>query len=69
MKNDSKKIAKDVIELEIKGLKKLKKIINSSFNKRISGLLSSGIWSIVTTLSICLLLNVKGIDKDNFILF
>tara|TARA_B100001248_G_C27368234_1_gene450213 strand:- start:549 stop:1517 length:969 start_codon:yes stop_codon:yes gene_type:complete len=35
MKNDSKKIAKDVIELEIKGLKKLKKIINSSFNKAV----------------------------------
>ncbi len=32
MKNDLKKIAKNVIELEIKGLKKLKKSINSSFN-------------------------------------
>ena len=32
MKKDTKKIAKDVIELEIKGLKKLKKFINSSFN-------------------------------------
>jgi len=32
MKKDTKKIAKDVIELEIKGLKKLKKFINSSFS-------------------------------------
>ncbi len=32
MKKDHKKIAKNVIELEIKGLKKLKRYINSSFN-------------------------------------
>jgi len=31
MKNNLKKIAKNVIELEIKGLRKLKKFINSSF--------------------------------------
>jgi|TARA_Y200000002_G_scaffold359694_1_gene344161 arabinose-5-phosphate isomerase len=35
MKNDLKKIAKEVIELEIKGLKKLKKFINSSFNQAV----------------------------------
>ena len=35
MKNDYKKIAKNVIELEIKGLKKLKKSINSSFNNAV----------------------------------
>ncbi len=35
MKNDYKKIAKRVIELEIKGLKKLKKFINSSFNSAV----------------------------------
>ena len=35
MKNDLKKIAKNVIELEINGLKKLKKYINSSFNNAV----------------------------------
>ena len=35
MKNDYKKIAKKVIELEIKGLKKLKRFINSSFNNAV----------------------------------
>tara|TARA_B100000886_G_scaffold72069_1_gene46111 strand:- start:1298 stop:2266 length:969 start_codon:yes stop_codon:yes gene_type:complete len=35
MKNDLKKIAKNVIELEIKGLVKLKKFINSSFNNAV----------------------------------
>ena len=35
MKNDLKKIAKEVIELETKGLKKLKKFINSSFNQAV----------------------------------
>ena len=38
MKNDLKKIAKDVIELEIKGLKKLKRFINSSFNKAVEAI-------------------------------
>ena len=32
MKNNLKKIGKDVIDLEIKGLTKLKKSINSSFD-------------------------------------
>ena len=35
MKRDLKKIAKNVIELEIKGLKKLKRYINSSFNNAV----------------------------------
>ena len=35
MKNDYKKIARKVIELEIKGLKKLKNFINSSFNNAV----------------------------------
>lgn len=35
MKNDLKKIAKEVIELEIKGLKRLKKFINSSFSQAV----------------------------------
>ena len=35
MKNDYKSIAKKVIELEIKGLKKLRRFINSSFNKAV----------------------------------
>ena len=35
MKNDYKKIAGKVIELEIKALKKLKKNINYSFNKAV----------------------------------
>ena len=35
MKNNLKKIAKNVIELEINGLKKLKKYINSSFNNAV----------------------------------
>ena len=35
MKNDYKKIAGKVIELEIKALKKLKKYINFSFNKAV----------------------------------
>ena len=38
MKNDIKKIAKNVIELEIKGLKKLKKFINSSFVKALEAI-------------------------------
>jgi len=38
MKNDLKKIAKNVIELEIKGLRKLKKSINSSFNKALEAI-------------------------------
>ena len=38
MKNDLKKIAKNVIELEIKGLKKLKKSINSSFGKALEAI-------------------------------
>ena len=38
MKNDVKKIAKNVIELEIKGLKKLKKFINSSFIKALEAI-------------------------------
>ncbi len=35
MKNSLNKIAKNVIELEIKGLRKLKKFINSSFNSAV----------------------------------
>ena len=35
MKNDYKKIAKKVIELEIQGLRKLKRFINSSFNNAV----------------------------------
>ncbi len=35
MKNDYKKIAKKVIELEIQGLRKLRKFINSSFNNAV----------------------------------
>ena len=35
MKNDYKNIARKVIELEIKGLKKLRKFINSSFNNAV----------------------------------
>tara|TARA_Y100000768_G_scaffold212593_1_gene160194 strand:+ start:161 stop:1129 length:969 start_codon:yes stop_codon:yes gene_type:complete len=35
MKNDYKKIAKKVIELEIKGLRKLRRFINSSFNNAV----------------------------------
>ena len=38
MKNDLKKIAKNVIELEIKGLRKLKKSINSSFGKALEAI-------------------------------
>ena len=37
-KEDYKKIAKNVIDLEIKALKKLKKSINSSFNKAVSAI-------------------------------
>jgi arabinose-5-phosphate isomerase len=41
MKNkDYKKIAKDVIELEIQALKKLKKAINSSFNKAVHAIVN-----------------------------
>ena len=35
MKNDYKKIAKKVIELEIQGLRKLRRFINSSFNNAV----------------------------------
>jgi len=35
MKNDYKKIARRVIELEIKGLRKLRRFINSSFNNAV----------------------------------
>ena len=35
MKNDYKKIARKVIELEIKGLRKLRRFINSSFNNAV----------------------------------
>ena len=35
MKNDYKNIARKVIELEIKGLKKLRRFINSSFNNAV----------------------------------
>ena len=35
MKNELKKIAQNVIELEIRGLKKLKRSINSSFNQAV----------------------------------
>ena len=38
MKNDLKKIAKNVIDLEIKGLNKLKKFINSSFNSAVEAI-------------------------------
>ena len=38
MKNNLKKIAKNVIELEIKGLRKLKKFINSSFNNAVEAI-------------------------------
>ena len=38
MKNNLKKIAKSVIELEIKGLRKLKKFINSSFNNAVEAI-------------------------------
>jgi arabinose-5-phosphate isomerase len=37
-KKDYKKIAKDVIELEIKALRKLKKSINSSFNEAVESI-------------------------------
>ena len=36
MKKQFNKIAKNVIELEIKGLKKLKRFINTSFNKAVT---------------------------------
>ena len=38
MKNNLKKIAKNVIELEIKGLRKLKRFINSSFNNAVEAI-------------------------------
>ena len=37
-KNDYKKIAKNVIDLEIRALKKLKKSINNSFNKAVDAI-------------------------------
>ena len=37
-KNNFKKIAKDVIELEIKALKKLKNSINQSFNQAVAAI-------------------------------
>ena len=38
MKNNLKQIAKNVIELEIQGLRKLKKFINSSFNSAVEAI-------------------------------
>ena len=38
MKNNLKEIAKNVIELEIKGLRKLKGFINSSFNNAVEAI-------------------------------
>ena len=37
-KNSYKKIAKDVIDLEIQALKKLKKSINNSFDKAVNSI-------------------------------
>ena len=45
-KKNYKKIAKQVIDLEIQALKKLKNSINDSFNQAVNGTLTTGDWGI-----------------------